>query len=87
MIEGAPDILIEMLSPSTRGRDLGTKRNLYAASGVPEYWLVDPERDAVRALTLVGGRYQPIPQVDNLIRSLVVPPFVVDVEALFAGLR
>jgi Uma2 family endonuclease len=51
-IEGAPDLLIEVLSPSNRGHDLLTKRALYARAGVREYWLVDPEARAIEILTL-----------------------------------
>lgn len=86
-IAGAPDILIEILSPSTRGRDEREKRDLYARFGVPEYWLVDPVRNAVRAMTLVGDAYQPIPPIGSVIPSKVVPEFVVDPTVLFAGLR
>lgn len=42
-IYGAPDLLIEILSPSTSQRDYRAKRKLYARHGVPEYWIVDPE--------------------------------------------
>lgn len=39
--------MIEILSPSTRSRDKRLKRDLYERAGVTEYWLVDPDRDAV----------------------------------------
>ncbi len=41
-VEGAPDLVVEVLSPSTRSRDLGIKLRRYAASGVPHYWTLDP---------------------------------------------
>lgn len=44
---GAPDFAAEVLSPSTRKRDMSLKRNKYEAAGVREYWLVDPEKDRV----------------------------------------
>ena len=41
--EGIPSLVVEVLSPATRSRDLVTKLNLYMRSGVAEYWVVDPE--------------------------------------------
>ena len=51
-IEGPPDLLVEVLSPSNRGRDLLTKRALYARAGVREYWIVDPMSRTIEVLTL-----------------------------------
>ena len=56
MIEGAPDIVIEILS-SDRRRDLVRKRMLYAAAGVPEYWIFDPVNDNALLLELRDGEY------------------------------
>lgn len=56
MIEGAPDIVVEIL-PSDRNRDLVRKRRLYAEAGVQEYWIVDPGQDAVSILELRGSEY------------------------------
>jgi len=50
-VRGAPAIVIEILSPATRVRDEQLKRGLYERAGVREYWLVDPQRDAI---TLCG---------------------------------
>ena len=44
---GAPDLVVEILSPSTAHRDRGIKLDLYARSGVSQYWIVDPDQDAV----------------------------------------
>jgi Uma2 family endonuclease len=51
-IEGPPELVIEVVSPSNRGRDLLTKRSLYARAGVREYWLVDPDARTLEILTL-----------------------------------
>ncbi len=51
-IRGAPDLVIEILSPSTGERDRTMKKKLYARAGVPEYWLVDPESKTIEVLTL-----------------------------------
>jgi len=86
MIQGVPDLIIEILSPSTGRIDEGEKRDLYARVGVPEYWLIDPARETVRAFTLEAGAYAPIAADDGGTRSRVLPPFVVGAGALFAGL-
>jgi Uma2 family endonuclease len=51
-IEGAPDLVIEILSPSTAKRDRGIKMRRYAAAGVPHYWIVDPRTRTLEAYRL-----------------------------------
>jgi Uma2 family endonuclease len=55
-LQGAPDLAIEILSPSTSAIDEGVKRRLYERQGVAEYWLVDPFVDAVRIFRRGTGR-------------------------------
>jgi len=47
-VQGAPDLVIEVLSPSTRRTDEVTKRKLYDRVGVREYWIVDPELETIK---------------------------------------
>ena len=56
-LQGVPDLLVEILSPTTSLRDRREKFALYERFGVPEYWIVDPEKNAVQVFRLSGGRY------------------------------
>lgn len=57
-IKGAPDLVIEILSPGRKDYDRVTKAKTYALYGVPHYWIVDPEPQSIRALVLREGRYE-----------------------------
>ena len=56
-VHGAPDLVVEIASESTRRRDETIKRSLYERSGVIEYWIVDPEIDVVRIYRRSGDRF------------------------------
>ncbi|MCK0112010.1 Uma2 family endonuclease [Ornithinimicrobium sp. F0845] len=56
-IVGAPVLAVEVLSPSTRRRDLVTKLEIMQRSGCPHYWVLDPDEVSLRAWRLVEGRY------------------------------
>ena len=49
-LQGAPDLVVEILSAGTRAKDLGIKKKTYARFGVQEYWVVDPESETVEVL-------------------------------------
>ena len=57
-IYGAPDLIIEILSPSTQKRDWGIKKDTYEKYGVKEYWLVSPKEKSVTVYILQNGRYE-----------------------------
>lgn len=86
-IRGAPDLVIEILSPATADRDRGYKRALYARHGVAEYWLVDPaartiwihgRRDGLLAVTHTFGLQQ-------TLRSPLLAGFELAVDDVFSG--
>ncbi len=73
-IEGAPTLVLEILSPSTSLIDRSTKRGLYARHGVPYYWLVDPEGRAIEALVLGPAGYGLAARVSGT-NPVSLPPF------------
>lgn len=83
--EGAPDLVVEVLSPSTSRRDLVLKRERYARFGVREYWLVDPVARSIEVLTLQEGVFQSqgIYAGDLSPVSAVLPGFAFRAEAIF----
>lgn len=56
-VRGAPDIVVEVSSPTTRRLELVRKRELYERFGVPEYWYVDLDADRIEIYRLDGDRY------------------------------
>jgi Uma2 family endonuclease len=84
-IEGPPDLVVEILSPGTAGRDLGPKRALFERGGVPEYWIVDPEAATVEVLGLAGGAYRRIGLFGHgeHLRSRRLVGLEIAVEAVF----
>ena len=57
-IHGAPDLVVEVLSPSTAARDRGIKKAAYEKAGVKEYWIVDPSVKSVEVYHLQEGRLE-----------------------------
>ncbi|MGI8644348.1 MAG: Uma2 family endonuclease [Thermomicrobiales bacterium] len=82
-INGAPDLVIEVLSPSTRSRDETLKADLYARSGVREYWLVDPMARTLVIRVLEDGRWIPAGPADQP-ESRVLAGLIIDLNTLFA---
>src|ERR687898_383812 len=87
-IEGPPDLVIEVVSPSNRGRDLLTKRALYARAGVREYWLVDPEARTIEILTLDRDAFHLAVAAsgDETPVSPLLGPIPTRADDLFAGI-
>ena len=57
-IIGSPDLVIEILSPSTRRNDENLKLRLYEQAAIPEYWIVDPENNTVTAFCMSNNGYE-----------------------------
>ena len=74
-IKGAPDLVIEIVSPGTASHDRSGKKRAYAQANVMEYWLVDPDQSTIEVLKLVGETYQQmgIFRGEDTLISQVVP--------------
>jgi Uma2 family endonuclease len=74
--EGAPDLVVEIVSPDSTARDWREKYHEYESVGVREYWVVDPQHRRVEAYELAAGkRYRLIPEKEGVIRSRVLRGF------------
>ena len=84
-IQGAPDLAIEILSPSTEQRDRTQKRDLYAQHVVPEYWLADTDAESVLVLMLQDGEYRVagISTKGQTVMSPLLEGFELSVDEIF----
>ena len=83
--KGAPDLIIEILSPSNLRHDRLTKYNLYQRAGVREYWIVDPESKTVQSFVLENGYYgaQDFGDEEDTIQVNVLEDCVIDLSLVF----
>jgi len=85
-VKGVPDLIVEILSPSNRGHDLELKRQLYEQSGVPEYWIVDPDDQSVTRYRLQADKTFARPEVfhDSIQFESSVCKAVVDLRRVWS---
>jgi Uma2 family endonuclease len=83
----APDLIVEVLSPTTTGRDRGIKFEDYAAHGVREYWMIDPVRQSLEQYKLdesvMAFEDVAVLFVDDTLESVTIPGFRIPVRAIF----
>lgn len=82
-VQGAPDLAVEVISPSSRQYDAFEKRINYARAGVKEYWLVDPIERSVAIYTLEEDQFVRAPQRDAVLRSQVLPGYWLHLAWIF----
>ena len=82
---GAPDLVVEILSPSNSRKDLKDKYELYQEAGVPEYWIVDADDKAIYRYVLEGDTYIGLPPVSegDVFSSRKFPEMKIDTKLIF----
>ncbi|AWW31749.1 Uma2 family endonuclease [Echinicola strongylocentroti] len=86
---GAPDLVMEILSPGNNRLELQNKYELYQESGVKEYWIIHPDEQTLLVYTLVKGKYVPsqLMTSGDMVRSKAVEGFELDLEDFFSKIK
>jgi Uma2 family endonuclease len=87
-VQGAPTLVVEVLSPSTRKRDVGIKRDLFDRGGVREYWVVDGKRNRIQVYRRIrDGALTVVEQLeargDAVLTTPILPGFELKLVPLF----
>lgn len=85
-IDGVPDLVVEILSPSNWIDDRRTKFDVYADAGVAEYWIIDPHKEEVEQFILRDNRYELVEKYGpgESVSSQAITGFTVAVDGIFA---
>ena len=88
-IKGAPDLVVEVISPRTAERDHHYKNTLYARHGVREYWIVDPAERTVEVYMLGERGFEPVGRYrgEETLKSSLLPGLEIPLREIFAELR
>lgn len=84
--EGAPDLVVEVLSPATARRDRKEKREIYTRHGVRELWLVHPDLETIEVFDLTKQPDQPIAVLENGTHPMITTPILPGLEAPLADI-
>src|SRR5688500_10652946 len=83
-VSGVPELVIEIGSPGTRRRDETIKRRLYERMGVTEYWVVDPDLDAIRVYRRLGDRFERPIELSAEAGDVLTTPLLSGIESPIA---
>lgn len=82
---GAPDIVVEILSPGNNKKELQNKYEVYEEAGVQEYWIIHPLEKTFLKYTLINGQFQPsrLLTIGDSVNTPILPSFSLSLEDLF----
>jgi Uma2 family endonuclease len=85
---GAPDIVVEILSPGNNKKELQNKYEVYEEAGVQEYWIIQPSEKTFLKYTLINGNYQAskLLTVGDDVTTPILPGFVLNLEEVFTDM-
>ncbi|MBB6327028.1 Uma2 family endonuclease [Algoriphagus iocasae] len=85
---GAPDLIVEVLSPGSNKKELKNKYEVYEESEVQEYWIIHPSEETLVIYNLIEGKYQPSKLFSHgdIIKSNVIHGFELDLEEFFSNI-
>jgi len=85
---GAPDIVVEILSPGNNQKELKNKYDVYEESGVLEYWIISPQDKTFLKYTLTDTKYQPskLMTMGDIITSPILLGFELNLDTVFASI-
>ena len=85
---GAPDLVVEILSPGNNKKELQLKYEVYEATGVKEYWIIHPDERTMLIYTLEGGKYQPsrLFTLGDRVKSQALAGFELDLDEVLGEL-
>ncbi|WP_040333446.1 Uma2 family endonuclease [Candidatus Magnetobacterium casense] len=84
-IRGVPDMVCEIVSKGSHAKDTVTKKEIYEAFRVPEYWIVIPELETIEVFTIEGDTYKlySVAEGEGVVRSKVIEGLEVDIRGVF----
>jgi Uma2 family endonuclease len=83
--QGIPSMIVEIVSPSNEGHDFVMKMNLYMKYGVPEYWIVIPDKKIIQVYKLQNGLYEQvfIYSVEDILKSSLFKDLAIELRVIF----
>lgn len=82
---GAPNLIVEIVSPGNSKKEMKNKLNLYEEAGVEEYWIVHPTEKSIFVYFLEEGKYKPLRPIfeGDIFHSVIFPDLEIDTEKVF----